>query len=264
MEDKKLNEKESLELITQMIQNTRQNLDTGSGNMFLVWGYVSVLVTLTVLAGVYFTKNPLWMWGFWGIPVMGYLLTFLLMRKRQKMVKSYIDKILVQVWRMFGLICMIFVLMATDLERYEVILPMGAIVMSMGSIITGCIIRYTTFFIFPAMGLMWGMKSFFDALNSGTSYVPLLFVGTEFQKSVWYKLLEIPYGSTVSYGELAKQLDLPKAVRAVAAANGANAISIFAPCHRVIGSNHSLVGYGGGLPAKKRLLDLELNGKPLL
>lgn len=102
MEDKKLNEKESLELITQMIQNTRRNLDTGSGNMFLVWGYVSVLVTLTVLAGVYFTKNPLWMWGFWGIPVIGYLLTFLLMRKRQKMVKSYIDKILVQVWRMFG------------------------------------------------------------------------------------------------------------------------------------------------------------------
>ena len=81
--------------------------------------------------------------------------------------------------------------------------------------------------------------------------VPLLFVGTDFQKSVWYKLLDIPYGSTVSYGELAKQLDMPKAVRAVAAANGANAISIFAPCHRVIGSNHTLVGYGGGLPAKK-------------
>ena len=90
------------------------------------------------------------------------------------------------------------------------------------------------------------------------------FVGTDFQKSVWYKLLDIPYGSTVSYGELAKQLDMPKAVRAVAAANGANAISIFAPCHRVIGSNHTLVGYGGGLPAKKRLLDLEINGKPLL
>ena len=94
--------------------------------------------------------------------------------------------------------------------------------------------------------------------------VPLLFVGTDFQKSVWYKLLDIPYGSTVSYGELAKQLVMPKAVRAVAAANGANAISIFAPCHRVIGSNHTLVGYAGGLPAKKRLLDLEINGKPLL
>ena len=57
---------------------------------------------------------------------------------------------------------------------------------------------------------------------------------------------------------------MPKAVRAVAAANGANAISIFAPCHRVVGSNQALVGYAGGLSAKKRLLDLELNGKPLL
>ena len=117
-------------------------------------------MTLTVLAGVYFTKNPLWMWGFWGIPVIGYLLTFLLMRKRQKMVKSYIDKILVQVWRMFGLICMIFVLMATDLERYEVILPMGAIVMSMGSIITGCIIRYTTFFYLSGYGAYVGYEEF--------------------------------------------------------------------------------------------------------
>ena len=94
--------------------------------------------------------------------------------------------------------------------------------------------------------------------------VPLLFVGTDFQKSVWYKLLDIPYGSTVSYGELAKQLDMPKAVRAVANANGANALSIFAPCHRIIGSNHSLTGYAGGLAAKKHLLELELNGKSLL
>ncbi|WP_296124989.1 methylated-DNA--[protein]-cysteine S-methyltransferase [uncultured Bacteroides sp.] len=89
--------------------------------------------------------------------------------------------------------------------------------------------------------------------------IPLLFVGTEFQKKVWRRLLEIPYGKTISYGELAKQLDMPKAVRAVANANGANAISIIAPCHRVIGSDHSLTGYGGGLTAKKMLLDLELN-----
>lgn len=94
--------------------------------------------------------------------------------------------------------------------------------------------------------------------------IPLLFVGTEFQKSVWAKLLEIPYGKTLSYGELAKQLSMPKAVRAVANANGANAISILAPCHRIIGSNHSLTGYAGGLAAKKRLLDLEINGKSLL
>ena len=87
--------------------------------------------------------------------------------------------------------------------------------------------------------------------------VPLLFVGTDFQKQVWRQLLEIPYGHTVSYGEMACQLGRPTAVRAVANANGANAISIFAPCHRVIGSNHSLTGYGGGIEAKKFLLELE-------
>ena len=87
--------------------------------------------------------------------------------------------------------------------------------------------------------------------------IPLLFVGTDFQKKVWHKLLEIPYGTTISYGKLATLLDMPKAVRAVANANGANAISIIAPCHRVIGSDHSLTGYGGGLVAKKKLLELE-------
>ena len=87
--------------------------------------------------------------------------------------------------------------------------------------------------------------------------IPLLFVGTDFQKKVWNKLLEIPYGKAVSYGELARMIDMPKAVRAVANANGANAISILAPCHRIIGSDRSLTGYGGGLAAKKLLLDLE-------
>lgn len=81
--------------------------------------------------------------------------------------------------------------------------------------------------------------------------IPILFTGTDFQKKVWHKLLEIPYGQTLSYGEMAKRLDIPNAVRAVANANGANAISIFVPCHRVIGSDRSLTGYGGGLTAKK-------------
>lgn len=77
--------------------------------------------------------------------------------------------------------------------------------------------------------------------------VPLLFVGTDFQKTVWNELLNIPFGTTVSYGEMARRIGMPKAVRAVANANGANAMSIFVPCHRVIGSNRSLTGYGGGL-----------------
>lgn len=87
--------------------------------------------------------------------------------------------------------------------------------------------------------------------------IPLLFVGTDFQKKVWNELLKIPYGKTISYCEMAQRIDMPKAVRAVANANGANAISILAPCHRVIGSDGTLTGYGGGLAAKKMLLELE-------
>lgn len=87
--------------------------------------------------------------------------------------------------------------------------------------------------------------------------IPLLFVGTDFQKTVWKELLDIPFGKTESYAGLSQRLGNPKAVRAVAAANGANAISIFVPCHRIIGSNHQLTGYAGGLSAKQHLLDLE-------
>ena len=89
--------------------------------------------------------------------------------------------------------------------------------------------------------------------------LPLLMVGTEFQKSVWNALLKIPYGKTASYLELSKIIGNEKAVRAVANANGANAIALIIPCHRIIGTNGKLTGYGGGLPLKKKLLDLENN-----
>ncbi len=89
--------------------------------------------------------------------------------------------------------------------------------------------------------------------------IPLQTVGTDFQKTVWEALLKIPYGKTSSYLKLAKQIDNEKAVRAVANANGANAIGIIIPCHRIIGSNGELVGYAGGLPLKKKLLNLENN-----
>lgn len=94
--------------------------------------------------------------------------------------------------------------------------------------------------------------------------IPLLFIGTDFQKSVWNELLNIPYGTTVSYAGFSERLGNPKAIRAVAAANGANAISIIVPCHRVIGSNQKLTGYAGGLPAKKLLLELESPMQSLL
>jgi len=94
--------------------------------------------------------------------------------------------------------------------------------------------------------------------------LPLYMSGSDFQKSVWNALISIPYGHTTSYATLSENLRNPKAIRAVAAANGANAIAIIIPCHRVIGSNGDLVGYAGGMAAKKKLLSLESDTKQLL
>ena len=87
--------------------------------------------------------------------------------------------------------------------------------------------------------------------------VPLLLQGPAFYRRVWEALLDIPYGATISYGELAKNVGEPDAARAVGAANGANPIAIIVPCHRVIGAGGDLVGYGGGLERKRTLLELE-------
>lgn len=91
--------------------------------------------------------------------------------------------------------------------------------------------------------------------------LPILLAGTDFQKKVWQQLQKIPYGKTVSYREEAALIGMPEAVRAVANANGANALSIIVPCHRVIGANGHPTGYGGGMEAKKFLLALE-GGQP--
>ena len=87
--------------------------------------------------------------------------------------------------------------------------------------------------------------------------LPLAPEGTPFQLGVWRSLCDIPYGETISYGELAGRIGNPKASRAVGLANGSNPIPIVIPCHRVIGSNGKLTGYGGGLPIKEKLLALE-------
>ena len=94
--------------------------------------------------------------------------------------------------------------------------------------------------------------------------VDVTFNGTAFQNSVWSELRRIPYGETISYLDLANRIGNPKAVRAVGLANGANPIAIVVPCHRVIGSNGSLTGFGGGLPTKRALLELEKGQRTLL
>ncbi len=94
--------------------------------------------------------------------------------------------------------------------------------------------------------------------------VPLAMEGTEFQLRVWNELRAIPYGETISYAQLAGRIGNSKAVRAVGLANGSNPIPIIVPCHRVIGSDGSLTGFGGGLPTKKMLLELESKQLSLL
>jgi len=100
-----------------------------------------------------------------------------------------------------------------------------------------------------------GRRSEFD--------IPVLMVGTDFQKSVWNALLQVPYGATASYLQIARAIGKEKAVRAVGNACRANPIGIIVPCHRIIGSDGSLVGYYGGLSLKRRLLNLERGHTPL-
>ena len=100
------------------------------------------------------------------------------------------------------------------------------------------------------------LDEYFDGRRT-TFDLPLRPAGTPFQQAVWRALVDVPYGETTSYGELARRIGRPGAVRAVGLANGRNPISIVVPCHRIIGSDGSLTGYGGGLERKRYLLDLE-------
>lgn len=102
-------------------------------------------------------------------------------------------------------------------------------------------------------------KQLYDFFFKGSKKfnIPFKLIGTDFQKNVWKTLAKIPYGKTVSYQEVAKKIKNPKAVRAVGLANKNNPLPIIIPCHRVIGKNGNLVGYGGGLALKAKLLNLE-------
>ncbi|MEL6868839.1 MAG: methylated-DNA--[protein]-cysteine S-methyltransferase [Pseudomonadota bacterium] len=106
-----------------------------------------------------------------------------------------------------------------------------------------------TYALEPLRAYFAGERTSFD--------VPLVYEGTPFQQAVWSALQQIPYGVTTSYGDIARAIGNPQAVRAVGAANGANVIPVIIPCHRVIGSDGSLTGFGGGLSAKQKLLQLE-------
>jgi len=106
-------------------------------------------------------------------------------------------------------------------------------------------------------GLRARLAAYFAGDLHAIDTLPVEAGGTDFQREVWRALREIPCGTTVSYGELARRIGRPNAVRAVGLANGSNPIGVVVPCHRVIGSNGSLTGYGGGIERKRWLLDHE-------
>jgi methylated-DNA-[protein]-cysteine S-methyltransferase len=103
-------------------------------------------------------------------------------------------------------------------------------------------------------GLTQALCAYFEGELAAIRGLPVVFGGTEFQRDVWRGLLRIPCGQTRSYGDIAREIGRPKAVRAVGLANGSNPIGIVVPCHRVIGSNGTLTGYGGGIERKRWLL----------
>jgi methylated-DNA-[protein]-cysteine S-methyltransferase len=118
----------------------------------------------------------------------------------------------------------------------------------------------------PARGELEGrvareLEQYFGGKRTEFTF-PISTEGTEFDQRVWHELESIPYGETISYGELARRIGNPKAARAVGAANGRNPLPIVIPCHRVVSSGGKLGGYGGGLSLKRRLLDLEVAHSP--
>ena len=185
MEDRKLNEKESLELITQMIQNTRRNLDAGGGNMFLLWGYVGVVVTLGVLAAWSLTENTVALWGFWALPVVGWFWALPVVgwslswwfgrkwRKKQR-AKDYTDRVVRQVWQIIGIASCGVAGFATLYHSYEMILPLCGLLVSLGSLLTGIIIRYTLFSGLPSCGFAWSLEQVFEVATDGASMDTLI------------------------------------------------------------------------------------------
>jgi methylated-DNA-[protein]-cysteine S-methyltransferase len=109
-------------------------------------------------------------------------------------------------------------------------------------------------------GFADAMQRYFAGDLAALDALPVVTAGTAFQREVWQALRQIPLGKTISYGELARQIGKPRAIRAVGLANGANPVSVIVPCHRVIGANGSLTGYGRGIERKRWLLQHEFSG----
>ena len=141
MEERKLNEKESLELIAQMIQNSKKNLQVGRGNQFILWGWLGAITSLVVMGMLMWTKNPAWNWLWFAIPVIGWPVMMWQMKKEKKPVVTFTDKVLKAVWMSIGSIGMLGTfLMAIYAKNMMLMLPGVSILIAIGVFITGAIL----------------------------------------------------------------------------------------------------------------------------
>lgn len=142
MENKELNEKESLELITRMIQNSKKNLELGSGNIFLLWGYLSLVMSVLVLLLVWQTGYMKWNWLWFAIPLVGFPLQAYLKKKTKLLVRTYTDKVIAEVWGIIGLFTAVAVLVyGGDAHMTKFIMPIIVLGSGIGVAISGSIIN---------------------------------------------------------------------------------------------------------------------------
>ena len=142
MEERKLNEKESLELITQMIQNSKKNLQVGRGNQFILWGWLGAITSLAVMGMLMWTKNPVWNWLWFAIPVIGWPVMMWQLKKAEKPVVTFTDKVLKAVWMSIGSVGMAGIfLMAIYAKNMMLMLPGACILMAIGVFITGTVLN---------------------------------------------------------------------------------------------------------------------------
>ena len=144
--------------------------------MFLLWGYVGVVVTLGVLAAWSLTENTVALWGFWALPVLGWSLSWWFGRKwrKEQRAKDYTDRIVRQVWQIIGIASCGVAGFATLYHSYEMILPLCGLLVSLGSLLTGIIIRYTLFSGLPSCGFAWSLEQVFEVATDGASMDTLI------------------------------------------------------------------------------------------
>ena len=141
MEERKLNEKESLELIAQMIQNSKKNLQVGRGNQFILWGWLGAITSLAVMGMLMWTKNPIWNWLWFAIPVIGWPVMMWQMKREEKPVVTFTDKVMIATWKTIGGIGIFSILlMAYIAHNSHLIIPGTILLIGVGAAITGSVL----------------------------------------------------------------------------------------------------------------------------